>query len=82
MNNNTPGISGLPSPNSPNLSTHAVIDISRTFLIPNLFIKNGTSRKHSVSNTCDKESNALEFFTANVSASSGLFENDPRKVFA
>ena len=67
-NSSTPGISGVPSPNSPNLSTHAVMDMSRTFFMPSLFMHSGTSRKQRVSNICDSESSALLFLTANVSA--------------
>ena len=82
INSSTPGISGVPIPNSPNLSTQAVIDMSITFFMPKRFMQNGTSRKQSVSDICDSDSNALEFFTAKVSAHAGFDEKELRKVLA
>ena len=82
MNSRTPGISGVPIPNRPNLSTHAIMDMSSTFFIPNRFMQKGTSRKQSVSDICDSESRAFEFLTANVSAIAELDENELRKVLA
>ena len=82
MNRSTPGMSGEPSPKNPNRNTHANMAISITFLIPNLFIKNGIRSMHSVSESWEIDISALEFLTAKVSAYSGFSPKEPRKVLA
>ena len=54
----TPG-PGFPSPNNPKRSTHANMAISITRLIPKCFNTNGINKIHNVSDTCDKDINAL-----------------------
>ena len=82
IKSSTPGIAGSPAPKSPKRNTQANIEMSMTFLMPNLFMKKGMSRMHSVSEACEMDIRALEFLTAKVSASSGLAAKERRKVLA
>ena len=73
---------GLPSPNNPKRNTHASIAINITRLIPKCFNAKGISRIHNVSETCDKDINALACCTPKVFAYSGILSKLLRKGLA
>lgn len=55
-------------PKKPNLSTHAVIAISITVLMPNRLRKNGISNMQRASLTCDTETSIVALLAAKLLA--------------